>query len=65
MNKPYRKIPFRCIVNDKKKEVYFNLNFPSTMIISFAMKKYFPDDYKGFVASREMKKNWKETQNYY
>jgi hypothetical protein len=65
MNNPSRKIPFDCKVNHKKKEVYFNLSFPTTMIITSVMKKYFPSDYKGFVASREMKKNWKKENNYF
>ena len=65
MKKRYRKIPYRCVVDDEKKEVYFNLNFPATMILKSIMKKYFPDDYKGYIASKEMKKNWIDEKNYY
>tara|TARA_S200000501_G_scaffold327693_1_gene327099 strand:+ start:237 stop:434 length:198 start_codon:yes stop_codon:yes gene_type:complete len=65
MNNPSRKIPYQCIVNEDKKEVYFNLNYPSTLILKSAMKKYFPDDYKGYIASKEMKRNWKNNQLYY
>ena len=52
-----RGIWFPHIVIEEKKEVYFRIEsgFPSTMAVTPIMKKHFPSDYKGYIAS---KKSW-------
>ena len=49
------KIPFPNVILYKKKEVwfYFPSGYPTTMIVGVLMKKYFPDDWKGHIASKE------------
>jgi len=50
-----RGIWFPHIVIEEKKEVYFRIEsgFPSTMAVTPLMEKYFPSDYKGYIASPE------------
>ena len=53
---------FPHIVDDEKREVYFFIKsgFPSTLAVTPIMKKYFPSDYKGYIASKESWKKWEQ-----
>ena len=55
-------IPFPHIVLDEKKEVYFRIlsGFPATLAVTPIMREHFPDDYKGYIASKEC---WERLMN--
>ena len=52
-------IPFPHVVLEKKKKVYFRINygFPAILAIKPIMREHFPNDFQGHIASD---KTWKE-----
>ena len=49
------KIHYPHVIIETKKEVWFYISsgYPTTMIVGVLMKKYFPEDWKGYIASKE------------
>ena len=48
-------IIYRLFEDPEKKEVYFHFvsGYPTTMIVPHLMKKYYPSDWTGHIASKE------------